>query len=108
MFSVATPSMSLRPFPPQPMAAMLSLSLGATKPRPRTWRGTMVNAAAAVVLRTNVRRVIRFLPIRFSSTMSLYGFSLRRLWSGSEQDREQHQNHEGHGGRIHPNAVPVV
>ena len=63
MFSAATPSMSERPLPPQPMHAMLSVSEGALKPRPSTWRGTMVKAAPAATLPTKVRRVMRFLAM---------------------------------------------
>ena len=38
----------LRPWPPTPMMATFTLSLGATKPGPpRTWRGRIVVAAAA-------------------------------------------------------------
>src|ERR1700730_1904458 len=39
--------MSLSPLPPAPIAAMVSLSLGATKPRPSTCLGTIKNHAAA-------------------------------------------------------------
>ena len=48
MFSVAIFFRFLRPTPPMPTPAMLSLSLGATCPRvlPRTWLGTIVKAAA--------------------------------------------------------------
>src|SRR5580693_4140468 len=50
--------------PPTPMPAMLSLSLGGTKPRPSTWRGTIVMAAAVVaVLVRNERREIVFVGV---------------------------------------------
>src|ERR1700690_1075116 len=39
----------LRPMPPTPTQAMLSRSLGGTKPRPRTCLGTIVSAAPAMV-----------------------------------------------------------
>src|SRR5215207_6624587 len=50
----------VRPWPPAPMIATFTLSLGATKRGPpRTCRGTMVNAAAAaVVVAMNSRRVV--------------------------------------------------
>src|ERR1700732_234287 len=47
-----------RPMPPTPTPAMLSLSLGGTKPRPSTWRGTMVTAAALAAFARNLRREI--------------------------------------------------
>src|SRR5512134_2054885 len=50
----------VRPWPPAPMMATFTLSLGATKPGPpRTWRGRIVVAAtadAAVVM--NSRRLV--------------------------------------------------
>src|SRR5579864_8186479 len=46
-----------RPMPPTPTPAMLRVSLGGTKPWPRTWRGTMENAAAVrVESARNLRR----------------------------------------------------
>src|SRR3970040_1085226 len=53
----------VRPWPPAPMSATLTLSLGATKRGPpRTCRGTMVNAAAAagVVARKSRRVAVGF------------------------------------------------
>ena len=45
--------------PPTPTAAMFSVSLGAVKPRPSTWRGTMAKPAdVTATLVTNVRREI--------------------------------------------------
>src|SRR5688572_30648619 len=38
---------SLSPLPPAPIPAIFNLSLGATKPLPRTWRGTIKKPAAA-------------------------------------------------------------
>src|SRR5258705_11826017 len=58
MFCEATLIRLARPMPPTPMLAMLSLSLGGTKPRPRTWRGTVVNAAVAAACERNFRRGI--------------------------------------------------
>src|SRR5882762_7405708 len=52
-----------RPMPPTPMPAMLSLSLGGTNPRPRTWRGTMVTAAAAAACERNFLRGIALLAL---------------------------------------------
>src|SRR5437773_1381624 len=62
MFSVfPTPRTSFAPIPPTPMLAMLSLSLGARRSRPRlprTCGGTMVNdRPAAATSPTNFRRV---------------------------------------------------
>ena len=45
------------PMPPMPTVAMLTVSLGAWKPRPSTCRGTIVTPAPAIAaLRTNVLR----------------------------------------------------
>src|SRR4029077_4910678 len=57
-----------RPMPPTPMPAMLSMSLGGTKPRPRTWRGTIVNAAAVTEgCERNLRRGIALFSVMGSS-----------------------------------------
>src|ERR1700730_8414360 len=48
MFWVASAIRLARPIPPTPIPAMLSLSLGGVKPRPRTCRGTIVKALAVV------------------------------------------------------------
>jgi len=37
------------PIPPTPMQATFAVSLGARYPRPRTWRGTMVNDSPVAV-----------------------------------------------------------
>ena len=60
----------VRPWPPAPMIATFTLSLGATKRGPpRTCRGTMVNAAAAaVVVAMNCRRVV----VGFGSMLILF------------------------------------
>ena len=47
------------PWPPAPISATFTLSLGATNPGPpRTWRGTIVAAAAAVAVAMNRRRLV--------------------------------------------------
>src|SRR5690242_14896114 len=53
------------PLPPAPMPAMFSLSLGAMKPRPNTWRGTMMKLPAAREAPfTNSLRENFFFPLR--------------------------------------------
>src|ERR1700722_15258950 len=53
-----------RPMPPTPTPAMFSVSLGGTKPRPSTYLGTIVMAAAVVaVLVRNERREIDFVGV---------------------------------------------
>src|SRR5467141_2654414 len=108
MFSPSIPLTSLRPMPPIPMQATLSLSLGATKPRPSTCRGTMVKAAAAAVSRTKLRRLIRFFPIRCPP----YGFSLRgclRVTAlRTEQQREHHEDRERAECGVQPDGGPVM
>src|ERR1700693_2230274 len=49
MFWLASAMRLARPIPPTPTPAMLSVSLGGLKPRPRTCRGTIVKAFAVVV-----------------------------------------------------------
>src|SRR6187431_2386342 len=74
----------VRPWPPAPMSAMLTLSLGATKRwPPRTCRGTMVNAAAAVVVARNCRRV----GVNFDSMFSLL---LSVGWLSDDYQRPHH------------------
>src|SRR5258706_2742943 len=63
MFCEATLIRLARPMPPTPMLAMLSLSLGGTKPRPSTWRGTMVSAAVAAACERNFRRGIELFSV---------------------------------------------
>src|SRR2546422_11266798 len=99
------PLTSLRPIPPTPIQATLSLSLGATQPRPSTCRGTMVKTVAVATSPTKVRRVIR---LRAMITPLCSRSGRRGCPPGPEQKREQHENHERHRGRIHPDAVPVV
>src|SRR5690348_17385995 len=59
MFSPSIPFTSFLPMPPTPMHATLSVSLGARRPRPSTWRGTIVKSPAALKSPTNLRLVIR-------------------------------------------------
>src|SRR6266446_5655205 len=62
MFWLARLIRLARPMPPTPTAAMFSVSLGGGTPRPRTWLGTMAQAAPpAATLARNVRREISFL-----------------------------------------------
>src|SRR4051812_18348379 len=54
-----------RPMPPTPTAAMLTRSLGAMwRGPPRTWRGRIVSAAAAVAWPRNKRRELMIYPRR--------------------------------------------
>src|SRR5947199_10486695 len=55
----ATPFTSFAPMPPTPMQATLTVSLGARRPRPSTWRGTMGNATPAPTSPTNFRLEMR-------------------------------------------------
>src|SRR6266850_38238 len=68
MFWLARLIRLLRPMPPTPTPAMLSVSLGGVNPRPRTCLGTMAHAAPpAATLVRNVRREISFfLPMTIS------------------------------------------
>src|SRR5271154_6172365 len=53
-----------RPMPPTPTPAMFSVSLGGTKPRPSTYLGTIVTAAAVVAaLGRNERGEIGFVGV---------------------------------------------
>src|SRR6267378_974880 len=120
MFSPSIPLTSLRPMPPTPMQATLSLSLGGMKPRPRTCLGTMVKAAAAAVSRTKLRRLIRFFPIRFppydlslrGCPLAPYGFSLRGGLAVTalrpEQQGEHHEHRERTERGVQPNGRPVM
>src|SRR6267378_3156273 len=61
MFWLARLIRLVRPMPPTPTAAMLSVSLGGVNPRPRTCLGTMAHAAPpAATLVRKVRREISF------------------------------------------------
>src|SRR5690349_15148544 len=111
MFSVApTPRTSFSPIPPTPMQATLSLSEGATNPRPSTCRGTTVNERpAAVTSPTNRRLVIRFFAIKCFLLDAFFlprdGLSGR---AGPEREREEHQDHQCSRGGIEPDLMPVV
>src|SRR2546430_8062627 len=92
MFSVfPTPFRSSAPIPPTPMQAMLSLSLGARYPRPRTWRGTMVNATPAPTSPTNFRLEMRFRAMTRPSSIGRHRLA-RRRGVGAEQRGEEHQD----------------
>src|SRR5688572_23491213 len=59
----------MRPWPPTPTPAMLSRSLGATNPLPRTCRGTIVTAAVvAATFATNLRLEIIGWPLAGDAT----------------------------------------
>src|SRR6266852_6719444 len=61
MFWLARLMRFVRPMPPTPTAAMLRVSLGGVKPRPRTFLGTIAQAAPpAATLVRKVRREISF------------------------------------------------
>src|SRR5260370_18621304 len=61
MFWLARLIRLARPMPPTPTAATFRVSLGGGTPRPRTWLGTMAQAAPpAATLARNARREISF------------------------------------------------
>src|SRR2546430_15053005 len=106
MFSVfPTPFTSFAPIPPTPMQAMLSLSLGARYPRPRTWRGTMVNATPAPTSPTNFRLEMRFRAMTRPSSIGRHRLA-RRRGAGAEQRGAEHQDdsseHAGGGAEDEP------
>src|SRR5689334_13353264 len=109
MFSPSMPFTSLRPIPPTPMHATLSLSLGGLSPRPSTWRGTIVNATPAPSSRTKFRRVMRFLVMARAST-SRAGAGRDGLARAlrTKQRREQHEDDERKSGGQHPEAGPAI
>src|ERR1700720_4489104 len=78
--------------PPTPMPAMLSLSLGGTKPRPRTWRGTTVRAAVAAACERNFLRGIPLLSVMSSS------LAAKRVTRGAQGLHRQ--NTEGNMSRL--------
>src|SRR6266700_4076332 len=106
MFSAATPFTSSLPRPPTPMQAMFRVSLGARKPRPSTWRGTMVKAATAPTSLTNVRREMRLRVMMGVSSISRRGLACGRA-PRAKQRREQQQDHRGEPGGQHPEARPL-
>src|ERR1051325_3903195 len=108
MFSVfPTPFTSLAPIPPTPMQAMLSLSLGAVKPRPSTWRGTMVKATPAPTSPTNLRLEMRLRAMRRSPLIGRHGLGRARA-SRAKEHCEQEQYHRREPGGQHPEAGPAV
>src|SRR6476659_9227314 len=59
------------PMPPMPTVATLRVSLGAWKPRPSTWRGTIVRPApVAATVVTNFRREMSVMIVPFRSLYS--------------------------------------
>src|SRR5205807_9889497 len=108
MFSVfPTPFTSFAPIPPTPIQAMLSLSLGARYPRPRTCRGTMVNATPAPTSPTNLRLEMRLRDMMRPSAVGRHGLARARA-SRAKQGCEQDQNHRGETRRQHPEAGPTL
>src|ERR1044072_2965766 len=108
MFSVfPTPFTSLAPIPPTPMQAMLSLSLGAVKPRPSTWRGTMVKATPAPTSPTNLRLEMRLRAMRRSPLIGRHGLGRARA-SGAKEHCEQEQSRRRDPGGQPPEAGPAV
>src|ERR1700747_103239 len=98
MFSVfPTPFTSFAPMPPTPMQAMLSLSLGAVKPRPSTCRGTMVKATPAPTSPTNFRLEMRFRAMTRPSSIGRHGLA-RRRGVGAEEHGEENQDHHSEPG----------
>src|SRR2546422_6038381 len=106
MFSPSMPRPSLRPMPPTPMQATLSLSLGARKPRPSTCRGTMVKATPAPTSPTNFRLEMRLRPMMRSSSVGRHGRGRARA-PRAKQRREQEQHHRGERGGQHPEPRPL-
>src|SRR5256885_14986455 len=108
MFSVfPTPFTSFAPTPPTPMQALLSLSLGAVKPRPSTCRGTMVKATPAPTSPTNWRLEMRLRPMMRPSLVGRHGLGRARASRAKEQcEEEQHRRREP--CRRHPEAGPTV
>src|SRR5262245_15242197 len=77
----------VRPMPPTPTPAMFNRSLGAVKPWPRTWRGTIVKAAVeAATLVTKSRREIiasSFQPLNpLDLTIVRVAYPKHRAWNG--------------------------
>src|SRR6267378_1588648 len=79
----------------------------------------MVNAAAAAVSRTKLRRLIRLFPIRFPpydlslrGLLAPYGFSLRGWLHvtalGPEQQRKHHKHRERAERGVQPDGRPVM
>src|SRR3989454_6095367 len=107
MFSPSMPFTSLRPMPPTPMQATLSLSLGARNPRPRTWRGTMANATPAPTSPTNFRLEMRLRDMMRRSSIGRHGFGRARA-TRAKQRCEEEQDDRGEPGGQHPEAGPTL
>src|SRR6184192_2274718 len=103
----ATPFTSFAPMPPTPMQATLTVSLGARRPRPSTWRGTMVNATPAPTSPTNFRLEIRLRDMMRPSSVGRHGRGRARA-PRAKQGCEQDQNYRRESGRQHPEAGPTV
>src|SRR5690242_3039349 len=102
MFSPSIPFTSFLPMPPTPMHATLSVSLGARRPRPSTWRGTIVKSPAALKSPTNLRLVIR-LRVMANSLRDGLGTG-----TGTEQEGKDDEDGEGADGRHRPDRAPIM
>src|SRR6202022_1172168 len=83
-----------RPMPPTPIPAMLSRSLGGTKPRPSTWRGTIVSAAVAAACEINFRRGIALGSVMGSS------LAAKRVTRSVAKPQQRRGNECAHRPRI--------
>src|SRR5690242_6221954 len=82
----------VRPMPPTPTEAMLSVSLGGVMPRPRTFLGTMVSAALpAATLVRKVRREISFFLLMHNSPAGLS--SVGKCDVGAESNHAEAGSH---------------
>src|SRR5437870_1601520 len=104
MFSPSIPFTSFLPMPPTPMHATLSVSLGARMPRPRTWRGTIVNNPATLRSPTNVRLVIRLRAM----ANSLRGRLGTGTGTGTEQEGKDDEDGECADGGHRPDRAPIM
>src|SRR6266480_6807017 len=103
----ATPFTSFAPMPPTPIQATLTVSLGARRPRPSTWRGTMVNATPAPTSPTNFRLEMRFRAMTRPSLIGRHRLA-RRRGVGAEQRGEEHQDDRSERGGEQPEAQPLL
>src|SRR2546429_1736526 len=103
----ATPFTSFAPMPPTPMQATLTVSLGARRPRPSTWRGTMVNATPAPTSPTNLRLEMRFRPMMRPSLVGRHGRGRARA-PRAKQGCEQEQHHRGKRGGPDPESRTLL
>src|SRR5213593_2584360 len=102
----ATPFTSFAPMPPTPMQATLTVSLGARRPRPSTWRGTMVNATPAPTSPTNFRLEMRLRDMMRLSSVGCHGRGRARA-PRAKQRCEQEQDDRGEPGGQHPEPRPL-